>query len=482
MSDHKPTPEQTACIEAAASTSDNLLIVARAGAAKTSTLVMIAEALPQVQILSLAFNVAIKKEMEARLPSNCTAKTLNGLGHSAWGKFLGKRLILDADKLYKALKEEVKKLPQDQKDQAFGNMQGILKIARAAKHAGYVPLRTNGQPLHSLVRPLLTPEEFYAGLDEEPSRLEEQLADAILRSSFTDALAGKIDFDDQVLMPAVMPVMFDSPALTLVDETQDLSAINHVLLRKLVKKKRIIAVGDPCQAIYGFRGAANDSMSDLQKEFSMRELYLTVTFRCPVSIVKAAHWRAPDMQWPAWAKEGEVRYFTAWNLDMIPDGAAVICRNNAPLISLAFRFLKAGRYPELMGNDIVKGLVKTLRAFGKNDMITEQLHAEIDVWAAQQERRTRALKTLHDRVESLHIIAEQGDTLGDAIVWAEALQNASGRIKLMTGHKSKGLEFDDVYFLDSHLLSPDGQDPNVKYVIQTRAKERLTYLLSEGLQ
>ena len=40
-----PTPEQLAIVEAAATSNENLAVVARAGAAKTSTLVLIAEAL-----------------------------------------------------------------------------------------------------------------------------------------------------------------------------------------------------------------------------------------------------------------------------------------------------------------------------------------------------------------------------------------------------------------------------------------------------
>ena len=45
----------------------------------------------------------------------------------------------------------------------------------------------------------------------------------------------------------------------------------------------------------------------------------------------------------------------------------------------------------------------------------------------------------------------------------------------MTGHKAKGLEFDDVIFLDEFLVGAEDQDPNIRYVIITRAKETLTY-------
>ena len=69
-------------------------IKALAGAAKTSTLVLIAKALPNVRMLCLAFNKKIATEMEARLPSNCTAMTLNSLGHRTWAECSGRRLVL----------------------------------------------------------------------------------------------------------------------------------------------------------------------------------------------------------------------------------------------------------------------------------------------------------------------------------------------------------------------------------------------------
>ena len=89
-----PTPEQLRIISAASSTPDNLIISALAGAAKTSTLVLIAEALPKTSILCISFNKKIATEMKERLPANCTSMTLNSLGHRVWGDTLGKRLAL----------------------------------------------------------------------------------------------------------------------------------------------------------------------------------------------------------------------------------------------------------------------------------------------------------------------------------------------------------------------------------------------------
>jgi superfamily I DNA/RNA helicase len=90
-----PTPEQAAIVEAAKRTSDNLLINALAGAAKTTTLQLVCQAVTGIPILSLAFNRRIADEMKKRLPSHAEARTLNSLGHEVWGRAIGKRLVVD---------------------------------------------------------------------------------------------------------------------------------------------------------------------------------------------------------------------------------------------------------------------------------------------------------------------------------------------------------------------------------------------------
>src|SRR5678816_2391888 len=132
-----PTPEQTAIIEAATTTSDNLLISALAGAAKTSTLVMIAQALPNTTMLCLAFNKRIATEMQERLPSNCKAQTLNSLGHQVWGAALGKRLVVDTKKNYNILKTLVDALPKNKKDEAWEEFATTLKAIEYGKAHGY---------------------------------------------------------------------------------------------------------------------------------------------------------------------------------------------------------------------------------------------------------------------------------------------------------------------------------------------------------
>jgi superfamily I DNA/RNA helicase len=265
----------------------------------------------------------------------------------------------------------------------------------------------------------------------------------------------------------------------LVDEAQDLSALNHATLRKMCKQ-RVIAVGDSRQAIYGFRGAHEDSMSLLASQFSMRELSLSITFRCPVAVVEHVRWRAPHIQAPDWAETGSVTSLAAWSACDLPDFAAVLCRNNAPLFSLAIKLLKAGRHVEVGNADIAKGLLKIMRKFGERSLPQASVLLAIDAWMLKEKgkNKKRAHAGIEDRADCMRLFATQGTNLADAIAYAEHLCASIGPLKLLTGHKAKGLEFDHVYFLDQELVGPNEQDPNLRYVIQTRAKKTLTYIRS----
>lgn len=220
----------------------------------------------------------------------------------------------------------------------------------------------------------------------------------------------------------------------------------------------------------------------MEEKFNTRRLELTTTFRCPQEVVKEAWWRAPKMKWASWAGVGSVRTEPFWHQDDIPESAAIICRNNAPLFSMAIKFLKNGRNCRIVGNDIGKGLLATMKKLGPPLMEQHKVYEAIERWYEEKSKRTRALKSLQDRAECMRIFTDNGKNLGEAIAYAEHLFNQSGPVQFLTGHKSKGLEYDDVYFLDQHLINhqEEEQEKNLRYVIQTRPKNSLTYISSEG--
>lgn len=472
-----PTPEQVAIIEAAASTTDNLAVIARAGAAKTSTLVLIAEALPRVEILCLAFNKKIAEEMKERLPANCEAKTLHGLGYKAWWQFTRAKMRVNDKKVGDLLKAEIDKLSQADKEEIYDCFAETIDYIKKGKNAGWLPEDFRGH-----WKPLVDDQTFFEGLPMEPSGLQIDLVRRVSRASFELALKGEIDFDDMIFCPALCQVSWPTPQLTLVDEAQDLSPINHHILKKIVKNRRVIAVGDPLQAIYGFRGADVESLPNLSKMFNMTELKLTVSFRCGRKITENARWLAKDMRSPEWANDGEVRRPMTWGPEEIQEGDAIICRNNAPLFRMAIRMIENGLLPEISGRDIAGPLKKILMGLGKPKDLQVLALSALEDWKGKELRRARegAEGAILDKYDCLRVILEKTQSLGDAIAYLEHLLSREGRVYLMTGHKSKGLEFDRVWFLDPHLCRLEyEQDKNLKYVIETRAKAVLSYVSTD---
>lgn len=477
MSQFTPTAEQQLIIDYVKMTSDNIIIHALAGAAKTSTLVLIAKALPGTPMLCLAFNKKIQLEMKERLPGNCEAMTLNSIGHRVWSQAIGKRLVIDDKKTYEIVRTVIDELADHQKNEAYSIMADTIQAVNAGKTCGYVPTG-----MFSQAKPIMDDEEFFAWLDEEPSPLMEDLIRECTKRSIELAMQGQCDYNDQIFMPTIFWGQFPNYPLVLIDEAQDLSALNHVMLRKIARK-RLIAVGDPNQSIYGFRGAHENSMKLLREQFKMVRMDLTVSFRCPIAVVQEARWRAPAMAYPDWAKEGSVRHLTEWRVTDIPNSAAIICRNNAPLFTCAVALIKAGQFPEIVGNDIGKALLKIMKKLGLETLTQPEAFTALEEWKAAKLAKSRNPGTVTDQAECISIFIEEGKTLGGAIAYAEHLLARSGNIKLMTGHKSKGLEFEDVFILDRFLIRKDAsQDKNLLYVMQTRAKSSLTYILNEGFK
>lgn len=480
-----PTAEQLAIIDAAKTTTDNLVINALAGAAKTTTLELICRALPVQPILSLAFNKRIADEMKKRLPGHVNAATINSVGHRIWAQACAKRLIVSTDKTYKTLKVFVDGLRSDRRRDAYDSFSETRKAISTAKLNGYVPHGT-----HPHAKRLLTQDEFYENFfDEELPGFQIDLIEKTLNSSIVDAYAGQIDFDDQIYMPTLFGGTFPRFPLVMVDEAQDLSPLNHAMLEKTVTN-RIIAVGDPYQSIYAFRGAAINSMGLLRERFSCREMNLSISFRCPIEIVKRARSRAPHMQWAETATEGAVHEPVQWNAASIPDNAAIICRNNAPLFKLAFILLRNGRGVHLVGRDIDPGLIKALKALGSEDMTCDEALAAIDQWETAASTKSKNKGNVADKADALRVFVGQGSCLRDGITYAEHLFQSQGPIQLLSGHKAKGLEWDVVYHLDpDRIPSPwaEGaeeleQERNIRYVIETRAKKELHLVYLDDFQ
>lgn len=492
----KPTEEQEAVIEFLKTQKESLIVNALAGSAKTTTLVMAAHAMPMQPTLSLAFNKKIADEMARRLPSYIKCSTLNSIGHGVWGNAIGKRLNLDTGKNYDAVQAIMARLrPEDRQSlgEAFGS---ILTAIRAAKSSGYIP-----EKYEKMGNALIDQGTFHASatasLDVEPDELFWAIVDEALCTSIAEGFSGKIDFDDQLYLSNCFGGTFPKYPVVMVDEAQDLSPLNHSMVEKMVGG-RLIAVGDPRQAIYAFRGAHTSSMSIMKQAFNMEELTLSISFRCSKEVVKIAQKRAPHMKSPDWAIEGKVEILDEWSPSTPPDGSFVICRNNAPLFKTAMRFIRAGRGVKIAGSDVGTSLLKLLNKMGKPDDPQEAVLTAIEAW--REKELAKASKSregpINDRADCMLVFAENGKGLRESLAFAKHLFEASGPVQFMTGHKAKGLETENVYYLDSFLIpskwsrkaadagdnSALEQELNLNYVIVSRSKDSLFYVNSEDLK
>lgn len=507
---HTPTPEQEAIIQAGKTDSRSMMIGAYAGCAKSTTGEMLVHALPPTRGLGIAFNKKIATELEKRFPADWTLKTLNGLGHGAWGKAIGKRLTLEDRKLGLCINELAKEWGLEKL--SMDAWQGVRQLVSWAMTQGLVP---SEYPNASLVPD--TPESWRALADDQWIEISDDHLDfarGVLIASIRQSFAGVISFDDQIYMSAMFNGVFQKYPLVFIDESQDLSPLNHIQLARSAHG-RIISVGDPKQAIYAFRGADNASMEKIKRlRKDWIELPLATTFRCPKAMVarqihhapgftayhtnrdgRVVDWRTADGRQWSWADvESELEIVRAAGAD---PSLFVVCRNNAPLVKMAFRLIRRGVGVQMLGRDIGKGLVALSRKIVPDDftpapktmaMIREWADSQISIALANQDESKA--ERLRDQSESLVAVMETSGIRDAGELRAkltDLFTRDKGQVVLSTGHRVKGLERQVVIHLDPWRLpskyakqqAADGdyraltQDLNLLYVIETRPQHTL---------
>lgn len=459
------TDEQLDILNRAVCTGDNIMINALAGTGKTSTLEAIGRGLSETAMLYLVFNKKNADEATDRMPSTATVRTFNALGHRVWATTQAQNLKIDPKKTSNILREIINSTPKEHQSAIWSVFGEVVDGVAKAKALGYVP--GDGYPS---AKRLLTRQQFHNALDEVPDDLAADLIDAILARSIKQSYSGLLDYNDQVYMPAVFGGVFPKYPLVLIDEYQDLSPVNHLLLSRLVKNRHI-GVGDPWQNIYGFRGAKARGMAEATAAYRCTELPLSISFRCPSEIVRSVHWHVPHFKW--FIEGGQVERPTRFHSRDFADSATILCRNNAPLLRLGMQLLSAGRSISIAGSDIGPRLIGTMRKLGRENLPRQGVIAAIAEWEA--EKLAKESSSAPDMAACMRVFAEHGTDLGQAIAYAEHLFKQQGQLYLSTIHKAKGLEWPIVYHLESWMLrkNPTSQDKNLDYVASTRSSDRL---------
>ncbi len=492
----KLTPQQEKLIDYVVHGGRNCMGIARAGTGKTSTAMQAAnayhEAYPEREILGMAFNRSISLDLQEAIPF-ATCKTANSFGAGAWYKRAGKTRLNKWKN-----KDIIKEIGSEEK---FPDFARAISICKAW---GIVP---KGTPAEPTIHMEDTPENFSALFDnynidfgdcQDPvGILREALSRSILRG-----WKGEIDFDDQLYLPTIYRAIFPKADLLIVDEFQDMNPIQRYMARLMLKSDgRLFGLGDDCQAIYGFRGADRDSIPNGIAEFDCEVLPLTVSFRCPKAVVLRAQAFVPDIETFEGAIEGQVtfmgpkKYSLAIELKNIPGRLAILCRNNAPLISAALKLIREDVGAIILGRDLEKGLCSLIDKQHSsslqdlNSKLYNHINKQADLY--MQRKATAQADLILDKGLCLEIlISNEMAVSGDVTSLKRRIRTlfsdkiGQAPVLLSTIHKAKGLEWPNVVILEESLMPSKyaktevelQQESNLHYVAITRAQKNLIYL------
>lgn len=499
----KWSSQQNAIFEWFATGTGNLVVRARAGTGKTTTILEAVGRAPESKILLAAFNKRIADELTAKITApNCEAKTLHAVGFAVIRRYWngtrientrGGRLAVkvagqDAPDAMVAL---VKRLAGYGKGMA--PLTGIDETLTEQRGARNQPLNAGVVALMEIAESMdCVPDEEWEDDGWTVERIA-TLAQRAMRAAMTRD--GEIDFDDMIFLPLANNWMHPSFNMVVVDEAQDMNAA-QILLAQRSCKGRIAVVGDDRQAIYGFRGADSGSIDRLKAELRAVEMPLTVTYRCPKSVVAIAAGIVPDYMAAPTAPEGEVVKAKVEQIAALAGaGDFVLSRKNAPLTTICLSLLRAGKRAKIEGKDIGKHLVAIVRKIKAKSMpdflkkLTAWESREIaraeksaknpDAASAKADKISDEAATLRGLCEGLSGVRELEARIVDLFADTDGAPNA---IVCSSVHRSKGLEADRVFLLVDTLYPrkrADVEEKNIHYVAVTRAKR--TLVLVDGV-
>lgn len=502
-------PEQTAAVEA---TEGPLMIVAGPGSGKTRTLVrrivhLIRErGVAPAAILAVTFTRKATEELRNRLSvlleegaAAAVVHSFHSLGLSVLRKH-GERIGLSPD---------LRVADEVERRSALVAATGMSETRAARLLRTISTLKRTG----------------------EPGNGEERETRALLDRRGREE--GWVDFDDLVGLtvellerdPEVAAWWRGRFAHIMIDEFQDLDATQYRLTRLLAGEGRgLCVIGDPDQAIYGFRGADAAGFERLAADFrGARTLRLSRNYRSSGTIVEASSAlmgrRAGGVVRPAGepitlhvaANEADEAEFVAATIeallgghDMLAAGrsgreerrslsfadCAVLYRTDARSSALRTAFDRAGipygkSSPAPIADDPGVRVILARLAEDPEGALSERIARAAELARREGEVDAATLALARGRLIGLAEFGDEARLRDEAALATEAdFRDArADRVTLSTLHAAKGLEFPVVFVVGVETglipLSWDGEEEatdeerRLFYVAMTRAGDRL---------
>lgn len=525
-----PTPQQRDIFQFVQNpAAGNLVIEAVAGSGKTSTIVKAISYLPpRRRVAFMAFNRAIADELKRKLPGYVTVSTMHGLAFRSLRRRFPESAQrtdwLDSRKPNRLIDLLIDRQEISLDDaKRFGST--AVKLLGYARQFG-IPLLAPDQlstwhdlvdrfeventmpafereTLPTLFRPAFEPERLAAAQQRDRTglRLATECAIELARRLLTltvETVEQVIDFDDMLYLPLRFDLPLDRYDCLFVDEAQDTNHVQRALLHKMLAPGgRLVAVGDYFQAIYGFRGADSEALPAIEREFHCTRLPLSVSFRCPKSVIELAREIVPGIDHRPGAPDGQVLELGTYErlLGIFRPEDLILCRNVAPLARMAFALIKAQIACQIRGKESIgAGVLNLIKKVGGKSV--DDLLDRLDRYVlAETERLLRReeeerIGILEDRAEVIRIAIEHlppdEQRVPALIAHIDRLfTNTNGKLlTLSTIHQAKGLEYDTVYLLDQWLMPSRyakqdwqlQQEDNLRYVAFTRARQTLAFI------
>lgn len=495
-------------------TESNIALRARAGTGKTTSIRMgiyeYTRKFPTHEIAAYAYNASIAKEIGEKLKEDghtdwrrVQSATLHSAGLSLI-RSVFKDVKVEENKVHFIIDSRTHKNGGNERvyDEYFSQIKQLVGLAKLHGFGFFSDV-----PVSSVDAWFELADRFDVDGLEDQYDMERvvEAAQSVYKQSLEDTKT--IDFDDMILFPLIKNIRCKwGKDLVFIDEAQDLSRARQALARKMLKPNgRMVIVGDDRQAIYGFSGADSEAMDNMIKSMGAIVLPLSVTWRCPVSVVELAQKYVPDLEAAPGKEAGVVRTLTLRDekQKILPETMkefkqedVILCRNTAPLISLAYTLIRSRIPCKVEGRQIGTGLAKLAKRWKVTD-IDGFLH-KLDEYQDREVQKYQAkanetkIAEIQDRCDTMReicnaVIADGKTAMSDVLAFIENLfaDNVSNVLTLATYHRSKGREWDRVFLLEHAQRCPSKwarqgwqmlQETNLAYVAFTRAMKELIFL------
>jgi superfamily I DNA/RNA helicase len=467
----------------------NLVVQARAGTGKTFTIKSAFERAPEQEILYAVFNKRNQLEaLEKITDPRVEVKTLHSLGFS-YIRSIWRDARPDNGVEYDRIAAAYKDIPDEVARQ-------VERLIGFAKNSLIVATQKD-------LEAIADDRDIYAsGFEAEEfggwtaAKLAQVALKAMEAAKVRDG-QNRISFGDMVWLPVAMNWVRPMFNLVVVDEAQDQSLPQLVMVQRACRKGgRVCVVGDSRQAIYGFRGAKQGAMSWMKGELQAAELGLTTTYRCARTIVAQAAQLVPDYKAAPQAPEGLVQSIGEQAMfEQVKVGDAILSRINAPLMSACLQLLKKGTPARIEGRDVGKqlvGMVRTLRARSVPDFLRKVERWEIKTvnraMAARRDSQSK-IEAARDQAATMMAVADGAASVQEIEsrllnLFQDSDKNSRPAVVLSSVHKAKGLEWDRVFLLEGTFKVKTGtavsEEANIRYVAITRAKRELYLVGGSG--